>query len=902
MILILRATCLYCHQFRLKAIEVHRYACKLKLLSRGLVLEAQMVDEIGKDNSAVMRKLEVDREILDAENESEEDDDADAETIMDRLIKKRENFVRAALRTASATTYIEAKTAAAAEERRDIVKECLKALARARRCGNCDAISPPFKGEDNSKVFEFSLSSKDAKYMAGKGMTRVDVNMDNIKKPLANGTANQDIVMETDSEIEDESGEDVMSDVEPRTQPKKKVTEVIKEKRHRTYVLSTTVRNHLRRLFSQEASILALLFNVSGSGTKLTADNFFLSVIAVPPTRYRPPAREGDTIRESPQNTQLSKILNTCQRIADLNIRREQENNSTAANKYQYLHQQIDAFVQLQLDVNSLLDSNASLSAADRLSGRTPPAGIKQVLEKKEGLFRKHMMGKRVNYAARSVISPDPNIETNEIGIPPFIAQKLTFPEPVTPHNVEKLRRAVINGPRTYPGASHVESDHGKITNLEYLPLERRTALANTLLTPDATQTRLSHGDAPPPAYLNKKVHRHLENGDILLVNRQPTLHKPSIMGHKAKVLTHEKTIRLHYANCNTYNADFDGDEMNVHFPQNTLARAEAYNIANTDNQYLGPTNGNPLRGLIQDHISVAVWMTKRDTFFTRAEYQQLLYGSIQPEEGGCGGHDGRIVTVPPAIMKPRPLWSGKQLISSLLMNLTPTDRPGLFLKSKSQVKRANWAPSTTEPGDEWKNSEEQDVIFDDGELLCGILDKAQIGPSAYGMVHSVYEIYGPDVAGKLLSAMGRLFTKYSQMVGLSCGMDDIRITQQGREARKRILSEKADVGKEVAIEYVGLKDSYDDKVFRDRMQEVTRDPEKLSGLDRAMQAAGSELTSAMYRELVPSNLIKKFPKNNMQTMTESKAKGSSDNASLISGIIGAPAPLQSLRFRSTIP
>ena len=882
---LLKATCLYCHHFRLKTIEVHRYACKLKLVSRGLVLEAQMVDEIGNDTSAVMRALEVDGNAQGETSESEEDDDDEA--IVDRLIKKREKFVRTALRKASTTTYIESKTAAAAEERKEIVRECLKALSRTKRCGNCEAASPGFKHEENTKVFEVALRPKDAKYMAGKGMTRVDVNMDNIKKPLSNGTANQDILLEPDSDIEDESGEDVMSDVGEQPRPKK-VKEVVKEPRGRTYVLSTAVRNHLRRLFDKEASILALLFNVSGSGTKLTADNFFLSVIAVPPTRYRPPAREGDTIRESPQNTQLTRILNTCQRIAELNIRREQENETATANKYQYLHQQIDAFIQLQLDVNSLLDSNASLSMADRLSGRTPPAGIKQTLEKKEGLFRKHMMGKRVNYAARSVISPDPNIETNEIGIPPFIAQKLTFPEPVTPHNVEKLRRAVINGPRTYPGASHVESDDGKITNLEYLPLERRTALANTLLTPDATQTRLSHGNTPPPAYLNKKVHRHLENGDILLVNRQPTLHKPSIMGHKAKVLTHEKTIRLHYANCNPYNADFDGDEMNVHFPQNSLARAEAYNIANTDNQYLGPTNGNPLRGLIQDHISVAVWMTKRDTFFTRAEYQQLLYGSIQPEEGGCGGHEGRIVTLPPTIMKPRQLWSGKQVVSSLLMNLTPTDRPGLFLKSKSQVKRANWAPPTEKEGEEWKNSEEQDVIFDDGELLCGILDKAQIGPSAYGMVHSVYEIYGPDVAGKLLSAMGRLFTKYSQMVGLSCGMDDIRISQQGRETRKRILSETVGVGEEVAIEYVGLKESYDDRLFRERMEEVTRDPEKLAGLDRAMQGAASELTSAMYGELVPIHLIKKFPKNNMQNMTESKAKGSSDNASLISGIIGS--------------
>lgn len=880
MMVLLKATCVYCHHFRLKSTEVHRYACKLKLLSLGLVLEAQVVDEVGRDPSTIFKKANGDVEEDDAS-----DDMMDDETMVERLIKKREKFVRDALRRAAATNYVEGKDATAAEERREIVGQCIRALGARKRCDNCGAISPSFKPEENAKVFERALSDKDAKYMAGRGMSRVDVNMDGVK--TANGPV-RDVVMEVESEVEDESGEDVMSDVETQ-QRSQKQSKAVKTPRKQEYVLSTAIRNHLRRLFNHESAILALLFNVSGSSKPLTADNFFLSVIAVPPTRYRPPAKEGDTIREAAQNTQLTKILNTCQRIAQLNQRREDELTNKTADKYQYLHQQIDAFVQLQLDVNSLVDSAASMSLTDRLSGRTPPPGIKQTLEKKEGLFRKHMMGKRVNYAARSVISPDPNIETSEIGIPPFIAQKLTFPEPVTPWNVDKLRRAVINGPGTYPGASHVEHDDGKITSLEFLSLERRTALANTLLTPDG-QTKLTTGNTPLPTYLNKKVHRHLEDDDILLVNRQPTLHKPSIMGHRAKVLTREKTIRLHYANCNTYNADFDGDEMNVHFPQNSLARAEAYNIANTDNQYLGPTNGNPLRGLIQDHISAAVWMTKRDTFFTRDEYQQLLYGSIQPEEGGCGGQDGRIVTTSPAVIKPRPLWTGKQVISSILMNLTPTDRPGLYLNSTSQVKTANWGPvysTETHKADIWKNSEEQTVIFDDGELLCGILDKAQIGPTAYGMIHSVYEIYGAEIAGKLLSALGRLLTKYSQMQGLSCGMEDIQITQKGRETRKKILEEKVDAGQDVAIEYVGLKDSFDEQLFRERMEEVTRDPEKLTGLDRAMQGAASELTSIMYRELVPVHLIKKFPKNHMQNMTESKAKGGSDNANLISSIIG---------------
>jgi len=886
MLSLLRSTCVYCHHFRLKTPEVHRYACKLKLLSRGLILEARVVDDVGKDISALMPDLDINPKDDEKDGPNEDDDANDEEAVVNRLLRKRENFVRGALRRAETGNYKQCKTATAAEERREVARECMRMLGHPKRCNNCGAISPSFKPEENTKIFERALLDKDAKYMAGRGMSRVAVDMDGVKKAQPNGTGTQDIMMDEDDDVDsDESGEDVMSDVEPEPNPKTK-KKGAKAPRSQQYILSTAVRNHLRRLFENEKAILALLFNVDGLSKGLTADNFFLTVIAVPPTRYRPPAREGDTIRESPQNSQLSRILNTCQRIAQLNVRREEESAQKSSDKYQFFHQQIDAFVQLQLDVNSLVDSTASVSVADRLSGRVPPPGLKQTLEKKEGLFRKHMMGKRVNFAARSVISPDPNIETNEIGIPPFIAQKLTFPEPVTPWNFEKLRRAVINGPGTYPGASHVEHDDGKLTSLDLLSLERRTALANTLLTPDA-HARLTHANSPLPTYLNKKVHRHLENDDILLVNRQPTLHKPSIMGHRAKVLTREKTIRLHYANCNTYNADFDGDEMNVHFPQNSLARAEAYNIANTDNQYLGPTNGNPLRGLIQDHISAAVWMTKRDTFFTRDEYQQLLYGSIQPEEGGCGGQEGRIITLPPTIIKPRPLWSGKQVISSILLNITPNDRPGLYLKSQSLVKNTSWAPAAKDEKDEWKNSEEQNVIFNNGELLCGILDKSQIGPSAYGMVHSVYEVYGSDVAGKLLSALGRLLTKYSHMQGLTCGMDDLRITQEGRKIRKEVLNERSGVGKQVAIEYVGMKDDYDENLFLERMQEVVRDPEKSSGLDRAMQTATSELTSVMYRELVPAHLLKKFPYNNMQNMTSSKAKGGGENANLISSIIG---------------
>lgn len=151
-------------------------------------------------------------------------------------------------------------------------------------------------------------------------------------------------------------------------------------------------------------------------------------------------------------------------------------------------------------------------------------------------------MGKRVNYAARSVISPDPNIETNEIGIPPVFAVKLTYPEPVTVYNFKSLRLAVINGPNVWPGATHVESEDGTLINLLKMDLVARQAVAEQLLSTTVNESTEKFGGC-------KKVYRHLKNGDFLLLNRQPTLHKPSIMAHTARILPGEKTIRMHYAN-----------------------------------------------------------------------------------------------------------------------------------------------------------------------------------------------------------------------------------------------------------------------------------------------------------------------------------------------------------------
>jgi DNA-directed RNA polymerase beta' subunit len=235
------------------------------------------------------------------------------------------------------------------------------------------------------------------------------------------------------------------------------------------------------------------------------------------------------------------------------------------------------------------------------------------------------------------------------------------------------------------------------------LDVSQRTTLAKNLLS--GTQ---------------KQVYRHVQNGDLLLVNRQPTLHRPSIMAHKARVFGNQKTIRLHYANCKSYNADFDGDEMNLHFPQNEVARSEAYNILVTSEQYIVPTSGDPIRGLIQDNISSAVILTMKDAFFTQTEYQDLVYGAIYHL---CDNKP--VVTLPPTIYKPRKLWTGKQIISTVLKHLAD-GRKGINMDGKSKLKGEVFG----------HDSMDSEVVFRDNNLLCGVLDKQQFGSEHGSIVH----------------------------------------------------------------------------------------------------------------------------------------------------------------------
>jgi DNA-directed RNA polymerase I subunit RPA1 len=845
----LRSSCLFCHRFRLKDVEVHRFKCKLQLLQYGLVFESMELDNLQGTSGSIVEDDQSDIE------EGEEDEAVYGKSKSKGKNKRQDGeFAKEVMRIRQEYTEKSVKkaieegrspvsgvqTSSVLEQRKALIYDLYKRMIGRPKCDNCGMFSPTFRKDGFSKIFETALKDKQLANNRVKGLER------------------QDMMFERKSTKE---GEEEINVPLPKA----------KGKDSSRYVMSTEVRNILRAVFQKEHGICKVVFQMRPDNTEqVTPDIFFLHHLVVPPTRFRLPSQLGDEIHANTQNDLLAKVLTTALRIRDLNesMNYMRNNKIGGEERRNVFTQLMNSFVTIQNDANAFLDSTKNQNAP---AGKAPLPGIKQALEKKEGLFRKNMMGKRVNYAARSVISPDPNLETTEIGVPPVFAIKLTYPEPVTAYNVAELRKAVINGPYNWPGATQIQNEDGTMVSLHNMTVEQRTALANQLQTPSSSYAS---------GVVNKKVYRHIRNQDVVVMNRQPTLHKASMMGHKVRVLPGEKTLRLHYANTGAYNADFDGDEMNMHFPQNENARAEAMMLANTDSQYLTPTSGKPLRGLIQDHISAGIWLTNKDTFFTKEQYQQLIYGSVRPEDGHTT--QTRIVTVPPAIMKPRPLWTGKQVITTCLLNVKPLDRPGLNLQSKNKIKDSYWG----------EGSSENTVIFKNGQLLCGILDKSQYGAADHGVVHSVHEIYGAQTAGKFLSVLGRLFTKYIMSIGFTCGMEDLYLTEEGNKWRRDILDNSGDTGRQAAVEVTNLPadTKNNDPLLIERLEEILRDDEKLGVLDAITQSKVNAITSSVVSKVIPAGTQKKFPQNNMQSMALSGAKGSNVNVSQIMCMLGQQA------------
>ncbi|KHJ88861.1 RNA polymerase Rpb1, domain 2 [Oesophagostomum dentatum] len=644
------------------------------------------------------------------------------------------------------------------------------------------------------------------------------------------------------------------------------------------------VREHFRMLYKNEGKLLLKLFpmlNDEGADGLCPLDGLFCELIMVPPTKFRPIRLFKGERYENPQSVNLRRVLEATETIKAvslvLNGDKSPQLMELIANRTQgktmnaKMH---SAYLALQQRVNAIYDEELDRNDQNKIPG------IKQILEKKQGLFRMNMMGKRVNFACRSVITPDPYLDIDEIGIPEIFAKKLTFTEPVNLFNKEQMRRLVCNGPNVHPGANYVVSGANKKQMLggmfpgvssEAEDRRKRIAVAKSLEPANTDKLR-------QPV----KVLRHLRNGDMMMMNRQPSLHKPSIQGHRARVITGQRALRMNYAPCKAYNADFDGDEMNGHLVQSHIAQCEVAELANVGSNFLVPKDATPLLGLIQDHVVSGVLLTIRGRFLSKEDFMHLVLAAF-------AYRTKRIDIPPPCMIKPCMLWSGKQVISCIIKNCVPKDKPLINLTSKSKTPLACWKVRGFDTPQQ--NMSESEVVFRQGELLVGVLDKQHYGATQYGLVHSCFELYGHKVGVQILSCFSRLFTTYLQLHGFTLGVGDILVRKDADKARKQAVRESRTIGDQVVRNAFGLDENVSHAEIKRVLASTYCNPrgqgQDVKMLDYSMKQSIAKYNDAITKACVPDGLIRQFPENALQVMIQSGAKGSAVNAIQISCCLG---------------
>lgn len=378
--------------------------------------------------------------------------------------------------------------------------------------------------------------------------------------------------------------------------------------------------------------------------------------------------------------------------------------------------------------------------------------GLVQRLKGKQGRFRGNLSGKRVDFSSRTVISPDPNLRIEEVGVPIHVAKILTFPERVQPANKALMKQLVINGPDIHPGANYVEQQGSKFK--KFLRYGNRIKIAQ----------ELKEGDI---------VERHLRDGDIVLFNRQPSLHKLSIMSHRAKVLEH-RTFRFNECVCTPYNADFDGDEMNLHLPQTEEARAEALVLMGNKSNLVTPRNGELLIAATQDFITGAYLLTQKDNFLTRAQVCQLAATLLAGDDVHM-----HIDLPPPAIRKPQVLWTGKQVFGLLL-------KPNKKCPIKANLRTKGRAYTQ----DEELCVRDSYVIIRNSELLAGTMDKSTLGSGGKNNIFYVLlRDWGETAATTAMWRLARLSSRYLMERGFSIGIGDVTPGLGLLRAKQRLLN-----------------------------------------------------------------------------------------------------------------
>lgn len=548
---------------------------------------------------------------------------------------------------------------------------------------------------------------------------------------------------------------------------------------------------------------------------------FLWQFVPAPPICIRPSVQQDSSSTEDDLTAKLAEIVYLSGLIRAALDRGQPI--STIMEQWEYLQLQIAMYV--NSDVPGLAQPGY---------GKTV-RGFCQRLKGKQGRFRGNLSGKRVDFSGRTVISPDPNLGIDQVAVPQLVAKNLTYPERVNSTNIGAMREAVQNGPAVWPGANAiVKKDRGFKVNLKF---------GNR---PKAAED-LEIGDI---------VERHLVDGDIALFNRQPSLHKLSIMSHLVKVRPW-RTFRLNECVCTPYNADFDGDEMNLHIPQTEEARAEAITLMGVKNNLATPKNGEPIIAATQDFITAAYLLSRKDKFFDRKSF---TYACEMMLEGS-----GHLDLPPPAILKPVALWTGKQLFSILIRpNKQSPVKVNLDAKCREYTPQAGRAPDLC-PNDGW-------LVIRNSEVMCGLMDKSTVGS---GKKDSIFYIilrdYGPEAAAGAMNRLARLCARALTNHGFSIGVGDVFPINNLTENKDMLVEDAYKKCDEIIATYKAGKL---DKAPGCNMEQTLEN--MISGLlNKVRSGAGDKCVESLSRNNAP--LI----------MAKSGSKGSAINVAQMTACVG---------------
>ncbi|MFA5175892.1 MAG: DNA-directed RNA polymerase subunit A' [Candidatus Nanoarchaeia archaeon] len=525
---------------------------------------------------------------------------------------------------------------------------------------------------------------------------------------------------------------------------------------------------------------------------------FVLTMLPVPPVTVRPSITLDTGERSEDDLThKLSDIVRINQRLFE---------NINAGAPEVIVE---DLWELLQYHIMTYFDNDiAQVPPARHRSGQ-PLKTLTDRIKSKEGRFRYNLAGKRVNYAARTVISPDPKIKLGEVGIPIVVAMDLTIPETVNTWNFAKLKEYVQRGPKEYPGANYV-------------------------IRPDGTKKQIT--DETKEQLLGELaegfiVERHLIDGDISIFNRQPSLHRMSIMCHKVRVLP-GNSFRVSPAVCFPYNADFDGDEMNLHIPQTEEARTEAEVLMSVRKHLITPKDGSNVIGCIEDAI-VGCYLLTKELTLTREEAIQLLIS--------IGVDDSE------KFSKLKDKVTGKEVFSVLL-------------------------PDDFDFVGESKNDEE--VIVKKGKLIEGVVDKSTIGSEGGSMIRSLYVTY-KEAGFEITEKIFRLGIAVLLKNGFTTSISDTDITEKLKNEIDEILTE----AEKKAKRYIKQFEDGELTPIHGRTIEETIELKIIEALTEARNDVG---------KLIAKSIPEK--NNSALVMARSGARGKILNLAQMAGCVGQQA------------